>query len=697
MNRITILMITALFFVSCGGAVRPDGPWSVYEAGVSSKVETSIDTASIFFNSRDPFFKQPFGAVVQGTPVTLHILTKKDEITKVNVVISTQFILGNSAQEKYRPVDSFPMKKTGVTNGLDLWETKFALKDIAVYGYHFEIYKTSDDKVCLGDNTHKVDVPYVNIKGTGGIGEIVPFSKYIFPYTLTVFTNKYSVPAWSDKMIIYYIFPDRFKNGNKKNDPVIGKTKFYGQKDIEFHTNWNDPLPYRPGTDDGCKFDDNEYCNDFYGGDLEGIIQKLDYLKTLGVNVIYLNPIFFAPSNHKYDTGDYMKIDPMFGDLAVFKKLVAEAKKRGMVIILDVSLNHCGSDSIYMDRYAKYPTFGAFEGEVIQEKSPYYDWFEFVPKASTADQKYQQWANPTLANLKESDSYKKFAFIAPDSVTKYWMAQGAAGWRMDVTPWVSDQFWMEWQKELKKSYPDSITFSEVWFDASKYLIGTMFDSTMNYIFRSSAINFAKGGDALKTVEALEMVRENYPEPVFYRLMNLISGHDLPRAFYEIGYTKYDKKNYEKMKARLELIFVLQFTYPGAPAIYYGDEIGMTGGHDPFNRGPYPWHEDGGTYGNYDFLPFAQKLAKIRTDNPVFSTGKIDMLYCDNHTISYKRWNDKAFAIVVMNNSKKESSVIEWKNVADGEYTDMLSGKSVSVKTGGTFEVPPVGYAVLMKK
>ncbi|OHD54051.1 MAG: hypothetical protein A2Y33_10055 [Spirochaetes bacterium GWF1_51_8] len=697
------LWIVGLFafitVVSCGGSggVKADGPWAEWEADVSSKVETSIDTSMLFFNSRDPFFKTPFGAMEQGSTVSLKFLSKKSDVQKINVIISTQQMIGNSAQEKYRQVMTVPMQIIGTTNGLDIWEASATLKDIAVYGYHFEIYKSESDKVCLGDNSHKVDVPYVNIKGTGGIGEIVPFSKYIMPYTLTVYTNNYGMPKWSENMIIYYIFPERFKNGNKNNDYTIGKDKFYGKKDVEFHTNWNDPLPWRPGTDDGYKLDDNEYCNDFYGGDLDGVIQKLDYIKSLGVNVIYLNPIFKAPSNHKYDTADYLQVDPHFGDLATFKKLVAEAKKRGIVIILDTSLNHCGSDSVYMDRYAKYPVFGAFEGEVIQTNSPYYDWFEFVPKASTADQKYQQWANPTLANLKESDSYKKFAFIDKDSVTKYWMAQGAAGWRMDVTPWVTDQFWREWRKELKKSYPDSITFSEVWFDASKYLIGDMFDSSMNYIFRSSVINFTKGGNALKTVEALEMVRENYPAPVFYKLMNLVSGHDLPRVFYEIGYTKYDKKNYEKMKARLELVFVFQFTYPGAPAVYYGDEIGMTGGPDPFNRGPYPWQEDGGTYGNYDFLDFARKIAKIRIDNPVFSAGQFDILFCDEITISYKRWDDKNHAIVVMNNSKNKPSAFDWKNVAEGEYKDLLSGKSYTIKNGEPFELAPTQYAVLLKQ
>ena len=356
---------------------------------------------------------------------------------------------------------------------------------------------------------------------------------------------------------------------------------------------------------------DSDYSNDFYGGDLDGIIQKLDYLRSLGVNVIYINPIFQAPSNHKYDTTDYLHIDEAFGTLDTFKKLVAESKKLGIRIILDTSLNHCGSDSLYMDRYGKYHSNGAFENETIHTNSPYYEWFEWNRDAKSPDREYGQWANPTLATLREVDSYKNFAYRDKRSVIKYWLSLGIGGWRMDVTPWKSDAFWKDWRKELKKDYPNAFTIAEVWFDASKYFTGDMFDSTMNYIFRSAALNFARGGNASLTSDTLEMLRENYPKPVFYRLMNLVSSHDVPRALFELGYMKYGAANYDEMRKRLLLCFVLQFTYPGAPTIYYGDEVGMTGGADPMNRGPYPWKEDGCNYGDYSLIDVVKELSTIR--------------------------------------------------------------------------------------
>jgi glycosidase len=167
-----------------------------------------------------------------------------------------------------------------------------------------------------------------------------------------------------------------------------------------------------------------------------------------------MNPVFKAPSNHKYDTADYMQVDPHFGTLATFRKLVAEAAKRGIRLLLDASLNHCGSDSVYMDRYGKYPTLGAFENEKIRKDSPYYTWFEFKQGETNPDKMYEQWANPTLANLAEVDGWKNFAYRNDNSITKYWMRQGAAGWRMDVTPWVSDGFWREWRTHLKRSFPE---------------------------------------------------------------------------------------------------------------------------------------------------------------------------------------------------------------------------------------------------
>ena len=649
MKKILLSCLILLFFASCGEQ-KAEGKKN-YKWEVSRYVSTAIDINSLYFNSRDLFCKKPFGAVKVNTDVTLKFLAKKGDLKMVKLVLSKQTIVGNSVMERYKKFKSIEMKKIGTTNNSDIWSATFKLSKIGVYGYHFELYKNNEDGIVWADNIRQLKIPYVKVKGTGGIGRISALKKYKIPFTLTVYNYKNNLSRL-DGGIIYYIFPERFKNGNHKNDPVPGKTLFYDHKTVEVHKYWNDPKPWVPGKTDGNTNDDNEYCNNFYGGDLEGIIKKLDYIRSLGVTIIYINPIFFAPSNHKYDTADYMKIDPHFGTLKTFKKLVAEAKKRGMKILLDTSLNHCGSDSIYMDRYGKYPTLGAFENQKIRKDSPYYDWFEFVPNVKDADHKYQQWANPTLANLKESESFKKFAFKDKNSVMQYWLSLGAGGWRMDVTPWVSDNFWREWRTAIKKRFPDAFTVCEVWFDASKYLTGDMFDSTMNYIFRQAVLDFARGKNAKKSMDALEMLRENYPPEAFTHAMNLISSHDLPRAYWELGYKKPGSKKKQTASQKLRLAMAFQFFYPGLPAIYYGDEVGMTGGHDPFNRGPYPWKEDGGDGGDRAVLSYIKKLVSLRKKHPALAKGDFTPVYSDKHLIIFKRSYGNQSLTVVLNNSKE---------------------------------------------
>jgi glycosidase len=650
----------------------------------------AIDPGWVYFNSRDGYCKTPFGAVPAGATINMRFLAKEGSLQSVALQVVKTTIFGNNQSAAHANYGSFPMEKQGLTNGQDIFEASFALNDPCLYGYYFKLTGAVGETGSYCNNTTAVQVPNVQIRGTGGLGELIASDKAVAYYTLTVYDPGLQMPAWTQDMVIYCIFPDRFKNGNKSNDPVVGVRKFYGAKNIEFHTNWCDPEPYVPG--DGKS--DSEYCNDFYGGDLDGIIQKLDYIRDLGANVIYINPIFQAPSNHKYDTQDYLTIDEGFGTLDTFKNLVAESKKRGLRIILDTSLNHCGSDSIYMDRYGKYHSNGAFENEKINTNSPYAEWFEWNRNARTPDRMYSQWANPTLAKLREVDSYKNFAYRGKNSVMKYWLSLGIAGWRMDVTPWKSDDFWRDWRKELKKDYPDCLTIAETWFDASKYFTGDMYDSTMNYIFRAAALNFARGGSVSSTTEALEMLRENYPKPVFHVLMNLVSSHDVPRALFELGYKKYGATNYIEMRKRLLLCFALQFTYPGAPAIYYGDEVGMTGGADPMNRGPYPWKEDGGNYGDFSLIDSVKKLSRLRRENPALIAGDLRMLPGDKNILAYERMDGKSRIVVAMNNAheprtfRADNGRPGWKILADG------AGDSVSTGDNGDFIIQPAGYLVL---
>ena len=235
-----------------------------------------------------------------------------------------------------------------------------------------------------------------------------------------------------------------------------------------------------------------------------------------------MTPIFRAASNHKYDTADYRNVDPAFGSNADFERLTREAARRGMRVIPDTSLNHTGSDSIYFDRYGNFGGQGAFAGGRVNPASPYASWYRFDTRQTQPDKQYQGWVGVTdLPELdKASPAWRQFAYGAPDAVMKLWLDRGASGWRMDVAPWVSDDFWRGWRAAIKTHQPDALTVAETWFDASKYFLGDMFDSTMNYIFRNAVQAWAAGGPAGEMVAQLEHLREAYPPQVLLSLIHI---------------------------------------------------------------------------------------------------------------------------------------------------------------------------------
>ena len=257
--------------------------------------------------------------------------------------------------------------------------------------------------------------------------------------------------------------------------------------------------------------------------------------------------------------------------------------------------------------------------------SPYASWFTFDTSKAKPDQQFKGWAG--IADLPEIDksspSFRAFAYGDKDSVMLRWLDRGADGWRMDVAPWVPDDFWREWRAAIKAHRPDAITVSEAWFDCSKYLLGDMFDSTMNYIFRNTVQEYALGGDARKLYNNLELLREAYPPQALYALMNLLSSHDQARALHHFGYRDEtsDAATVTLAKNRLRLAVFFQMIYPGAPTIYYGDEVGVTGGEDPFNRATYPWADLGGNPDTALLADF-KRFIKMRTDHAVLRRGSI---------------------------------------------------------------------------
>lgn len=606
---------------------------------------------SMRFDSRDLGNKAPFGAIVAGSEIDF-ALSSAPGIDSVTLVVESRLLEGNQERIEYREIARLPMQPVTV-DGHQLWRSRYRFDAIGVYGYWFEV-QIGAERYVYQNNRNAVF--WTREKGNGGSGEIsfAPESgDRIRRYRQTVYTADFAVPEWAPDIVYYYIFPDRFRNGDPGNDPQPGVQKFHDGT-VEFHDNWNDK-PWLNGTGDGS---DARYSNDFFGGDIAGIIEKLDYIRDLGANALYITPLFQAASNHKYDTANYRQIDPGFGSNADFARLTAEAGNRGIRIIPDTSLNHTGDDSRYFNRYGNYPGIGAYQNGEIRADSPYADWYRF--DASKPEQPYQGWVGVSdLPEInKDSPGFREFAYGGPDSVMQYWLDQGAAGWRMDVAPWVPDDFWRQWRSAVKAHRADAMTVAETWFDASKFLLGDMFDSTMNYIFRNAVLEYAGGADARLMYGNLEWLREAYPPQALYALMNLLSTHDQARSLHVLGDhgDSSDATTRALAKRRLLLAMLFQMSYPGSPAVFYADEVGVTGGDDPFNRVTYPWADRGGDP-DLSMLKKVQSLIRMRKDHAVLRRGSLEApLYLDQHVIVLLRRLGGEVAIVATNNSDQEQSV-----------------------------------------
>ncbi|HSE13655.1 MAG TPA: glycoside hydrolase family 13 protein, partial [Rudaea sp.] len=649
---------------------------------------------SVKFDSRDASDKTPFGAIVAGTQVD-YGLDAAPGITRATLVIQTRRLEGPQEVLEYTDTARIPMQRIA-RGDRERWQAHYRFADIGIYGYYFEI--EAGGRTFVYQNNHD-SIYWTREKGSGGVGTIEgsgdPLHR-IRRFRQTVYRPDYRVPDWARDVVFYYIFPERFRNGDRRNDPKPGPGTFH-DKSVEVHRHWLDK-PWLPRSGDGS---DDIYGNDFFGGDLAGIIARLDYIAALGANTLYLTPIFQAASNHKYDTADYRHIDPHFGTDQDFERLAREAGKRGMRVILDTSLNHSGSDSIYFDRWAKFPGLGAFDGGKIQPDSPYADWYLFDRSQTDPDRQYRGWAGAKdLPELnKASPTYRQFAFAAPDSVMNLWLDRGAAGWRMDVAPWVPDDFWREWRAAVKRHRPDALTVAETQFDAAKFFLGDEFDSTMNYIFRNAVQDYAKGTDARRIYRNIELMRENYPPQAFYALMNLLSTHDSARALFDFGFhdDKASPATVALAKQRLRLAVFFQMTFPGAPAVLYGDEVGVTGGDDPFNRVTYPWADLGGKP-DTALLADYKAMIRLRKEHPVLRHGSIGApALIDEHVIVLIRRDANRWAITATNNDASAHTVTVAlpSGLQAAALIDVRTGTRFKVDHGTvTFAVPAMFGTVL---
>jgi len=669
------------------------GPPGAAAAAISDPLALSLR-----YDSRQLSHKSPFGALPSGTEVDF-ALDALPGVQALELVIERRRLEGNQELLEYRELARLAMRKSA-EGARERWRARYRFADAAVYGYYFVV--TIAGRRYVYQN-NRDSVYWTREKGTMGLGEVAELpeqTRLIRRYRQTVYAGDFKVPDWARDTVYYYIFPERFRNGDKRNDPKPGRDR-YQNHGIEVHARWNEK-PYKPaGPGEVGDGSDSVFNNDFFGGDLQGIIDKLDYIQSLGANAIYMTPVFRAASNHKYDTADYKQIDPAFGTNADFQRLTQEAAKRGIRVIPDTSLNHVGSDSPYFNRYGNYPPGGAFDKGRLNPSSRYASWFKLDPSKANPEDQYQGWVGvKDLPEIdKSSADFRAFAYQDADSVMKLWLDRGAAGWRMDVAPWVPDDFWREWRAAIKAHKPDALTIAETWFDASKFFLGDSFDSTMNYIFRNTVLDYAAGGAADKLYANLELLREAYPQQALYALMNLLSTHDQPRALHHFGHhDDANTKTLAEAKQRLRLALLFQMSYPGAPTIYYGDEVGLGGGDDPDNRRPYPWTDEGGQPDTALLADF-KRLTQMRQSHPVLRHGSLQApLHLDAHVIVLARQSGRSWALTATNNAATAHRVrlAMPEALRQAEWHDALDGRVLRPVDGHLeLEIPPLFGRVLL--
>lgn len=604
---------------------------------------------STYFDSRDPACKSPFGAVPCGTEVSFAVFCTDEE---------------NIAGGELRVTEEFAGKEQAVPLSLSggAWRCVYAApRRPELAWYRFSLRRRSGETVTLAQRQ------------------------------LTVYEEYGAAPDWFGRGVSYQIFPDRFCR-SRVPDPagLVG--------DRTVHENWQDTPEFRPD-------ERGEIRNrDFFGGDLAGIISKLDYLKSLGVTTLYLNPIFEAASNHRYNTADYMAIDPMLGTAEDFRALCREAHARGMRVLLDGVFNHTGSASRYFNADGFYPELGAAQSK----DSPYYNWYHFTHWPDSYD---AWWGIKTLPAVEENQaSYRDFIIRSEDSVVRHWLRCGADGWRLDVADELPDDFIAELRQAMDAEKPDCLLLGEVWEDGSnkiaydrrrKYLLGRETHGLMNYPFRTAALDWLCGGDAAAFRESMEQLRENYPSPAFYSAMNFLSTHDTPRILTLLGGepTPADKAERaaaqlspagrELARRRLMLGALLLYTFPGSPTVYYGDEAGMEGYEDPLNRRAFPWGAE-----DEELLRWYRKLGQLRGGRPSLQRGDICYLYADGSGLALRRQWDSEVTTAAMNSGKEPLTMtLSWPHPI---ATDAMTGQQFLADHGTVrLILPPVSGVLLV--
>ena len=666
---------------------------SVSVVSTGPQPDNNIEWDGLRHDSRDLLYRTPGGAVPAGSPVKLRFRTYHNDVTGINVRV---FDLNANSQQllAMQPVATdVDCYQDALPYSCDFWEVTLSYPTPNNLWYRF-IVTDGSKTVYYADNTPALD---------GGLGS--PSDNVVDnSYAIMIYDPAFTAPAWARDAVIYQIFPDRFRDGRKNNNADTGDPRYddpvlalpWGTLPEGYCRNYADgntncPWRFDPTPPDWSPTIEAPRGRDYMGGDLKGVDQNLNYLQSLGVNTIYFNPIFDAASNHSYDTQDYYKIDPYFGTQKDWENLVKHAKQRGMRIVLDGVFNHLSSDSPFFDRYHHYTSVGACESVA----SPYRAWFYFhdvtpgtgtcvssdgTPDAATYDGWFGFDSIPVInKSLPEVQAY----FLTGDnSVSRYWLEQGAGGWRMDVMGDSSfpPGYWETFRQVVKDTRSQALIISETWQKDStllRMLRGDRADTTMNYRLRDAVLGllvpgnfdpkgFADSGHPILPSEfaaRLESIREDYPDAAYYSLMNLMDSHDTERLLWTLtpgADTTADKElnaaNLAAGKQSQMLASTIQFTLPGAPTVFYGDEVGMTGDDDPDDRRTFPWSNKDGSR-DETMLKHYRALAKLREKYPVLADGNFQVLLADDasQVVAYGRKTGFQAAVVIVNRGQVEQT------------------------------------------
>lgn len=607
------------------------------------------------FDSRKEQYKSPFGAVTCGTEVRFFVEAEA-EFTACVLRCYHEFA------DKWTETALLPC--SGGFGGVYA-----APAEADLVWYTFRLSRKDGSCVHLGKN------------GCGGEDRT--------PWQLTVYEDT-PTPQWFGDGVTYQIFPDRFcRTAPPHVEGLLGERRA--------HMDWNESPVI------GADPETGRWNSDFFGGNLKGITSKLEYLASLHVKTLYLNPIFEAASNHRYDTADYCAIDPLLGTEEDFAELCREAGKRGIRVMLDGVFNHTGDDSRYFNRAGFYDTVGAYQSP----NSPYYPWYNFSQWPEHYD---GWWGIKTLPAVNENNpEYREFIITGARSVIRRWLQLGASAWRLDVADELPDDFIVDIRRVMEEEKPDAYLLGEVWEDGSnkiaysrrrRYLLGRETHGLMNYPLRTALLHYLRGGRAEDFREAMETVRENYPRPAFYGGLNILGTHDTPRILTALGEdgvpaTREERAAYrlspERLSLameRLKLAALLLYSFPGSPTLYYGDEAGMEGFEDPMNRRTFPWGRE-----NQELQSLFKALGALREARPSLQRGDIRYIGADGALLVFERTLDGEHTVVALNAGDTEWEIgLPWD---DRFATELLSSQRFWARNGRICVLLPPRSGVIL--